>query len=52
LFLKTISRETSEVRGGFAPVPAGMSLEQGMKLLGPAQTAELVKPASFAGAAR
>jgi hypothetical protein len=47
LFLKTISRETSEVRGGFAPVPAGMSLEQGMKLLGPAQTAAIMAPTSF-----
>jgi hypothetical protein len=49
LFLKTISRETSEVRSGFAPVPAGMTLEQGMKLLEPAQTAAMVKPASFQG---
>jgi hypothetical protein len=51
LFLKTISRETSEVRGGFAPVPAGLTLEQGMKLLTPAQTAAaLMKPASFPSA--
>ena len=58
LFLKTISRETSEVRGGFAPVPAGMTLEQGMKLLGPEQTTAqtttpstvLIKPASFVSA--
>lgn len=48
LFLKTISRETSEVRGGFAPVPAGLSLAQGMKLLVPAETEALVAPASFA----
>jgi len=48
LFLKTISRETSEVRGGFAPVPAGLSLAQGMKLLVPAETEVLVAPASFA----
>jgi hypothetical protein len=48
LFLKTISRETSEVRGGFAPVAAGLSLAQGMKLLAPAETAGMVAPASFA----
>lgn len=47
LFLKTISRETSEVRGGFAPVPAGLTLEQGMKLLTPTQTTAMVRPASF-----
>ncbi len=50
LFLKTISRETSEVRGGFAPVPAGLSLAQGMQLLNPDQTAAMVKPASFQAA--
>jgi hypothetical protein len=50
LFLKTISRETSEVRGGFAPVPAGMSLAQGMQLLAPSQTTATVKAASFAAA--
>ena len=50
LFLKTISRETSEVRGGFVPVPAGLSLAQGMKLLAPAETAAMVAPASFARA--
>jgi hypothetical protein len=53
LFLKTISRETSEVRGGFAPVPPAMTLEQGMKLLPPtiAETANpstvSIRPASF-----
>jgi hypothetical protein len=36
LFLKTIARETNEVRGGFAAVPAGMSLAEGMRLLTPA----------------
>lgn len=34
LLFKTIARETSEVRGGFAPVPAGMNLGQGIALLG------------------
>ncbi len=48
LFLKTISRETSELRGGFAPVPAGMTLEQGMRLLAPAQTSAMVKPVTLA----
>ena len=33
LFVKTFARETSEARGGFMPVPAGMSLEQGLALL-------------------
>jgi len=50
LFLKTISRETSELRGGFAPVPSGLTLEQGMKLLVPAQTTAMVRPASFSSA--
>ena len=33
LLVKTFARETSETRGGFAPVPAGMSLAQGLDLL-------------------
>jgi hypothetical protein len=33
LLVKSFARETSETRGGFAPVPAGMSLAQGMALL-------------------
>lgn len=33
LLVKTFARETSEARGGFVPVPAGMSLEQGLALL-------------------
>jgi hypothetical protein len=33
LLVKTFARETSEVRGGFTPVPSGMSLEQGLALL-------------------
>jgi hypothetical protein len=37
LLVKTFARETSEERGGFAPVPAGMSLAQGMALLNQAQ---------------
>ena len=33
VLFKTIARETSELRGGFAAVPAGMNLAQGMHLL-------------------
>jgi hypothetical protein len=33
LFVKTYARETSEARGGFLPVPAGMNLAQGVALL-------------------
>ena len=33
LLVKNFARETSELRGGFAPVPAGMNLAQGMALL-------------------
>lgn len=33
MLFKTIARETSEVRGGFAEVPAAMDLVQGMHLL-------------------
>jgi hypothetical protein len=33
LLVKTFARETSETRGGFKPVPAGMSLAQGLELL-------------------
>jgi hypothetical protein len=32
MFFKTIARETSEVRGGFMPVPAGLSLQQAAML--------------------
>ena len=33
LLVKNFARETSETRGGFAPVPAGMSLALGLALL-------------------
>lgn len=33
LLVKTFAKETSEARGGFAPVSAGMSLSQAMRLL-------------------
>jgi len=33
MLFKTIARETSEMRGGFAPVPAGLSLQQAVVLV-------------------
>jgi len=33
ILFKTIARETSETRGGFIPVPEGISLQQGLQLL-------------------
>jgi hypothetical protein len=33
LLVKTFAKETSEVRGGFEPVPTGMTLAQGLELL-------------------
>jgi hypothetical protein len=33
MLFKTIARETSEVRGGFSPVPAGLSLEEAAALI-------------------
>jgi hypothetical protein len=63
LLVKTFARETSEARGGFLPVPAGLNLAQGMALLErsqagiqaqgesqPAQTpgkSTLIAPAAF-----
>ena len=34
MFFKTIARETSEVRGGFTPVPSGLSLQQAVVMTG------------------
>ena len=55
LLFKTIARETSETRGGFSSVPAGLTLEQGIRLLTaePGQTAhaETAGQALRAGAA-
>ncbi len=49
MLFKTIARETSEVRGGFAPVPAGMSLSQGLFLIGqPQPLGTLVGPTALA----
>jgi hypothetical protein len=33
IVFKTLARDTSELRGGFAAVPAGLNLAQGMRLL-------------------
>jgi hypothetical protein len=33
MLFKTIARDTNEVRGGFAAVPAGLNLAQGMRIL-------------------
>jgi hypothetical protein len=37
MLFKTMARETSEKRGGFLPVPAGLNLAQGVSLLDQAQ---------------
>lgn len=47
LLLKTIARETSEERGGFLPVPSGLTIAQGMKLLSPWPTGATVSTASL-----
>ena len=54
ILFKTIARETSEIRGGFVPVPSGMSLTQGLRVLEqedmqPApNTVARISPAAFA----
>jgi hypothetical protein len=54
LLVKTFARDTSEVRGGFEPVPAGMSLAQGLAVLnrshGPAETGGREQPVARPGA--
>lgn len=47
LLFKTIARETSEVRGGFAPVPAGLTLAEGLDLLQPSTARVAAVPARF-----
>jgi hypothetical protein len=44
LLVKSFAHETSEIRGGFSPVRAGMNLAEGMELL--AQTVAKTKPAA------
>jgi hypothetical protein len=48
MLFKTIARETSERRGGFLPVPAGLNLAQGVSLLDQAQPdSALLAPARY-----
>jgi len=47
MLFKTIARETSEVRGGFTPVPAGLSLQQAALLIREPQRAQSVVPVVF-----
>ena len=47
LLFKTIARETSQVRGGFASVPTGLTLAEGMKMLAALPVTASVTPASF-----
>jgi len=51
LLVKSFARETSEVRGGFAPVPAGMNLTQGMAMLNRIEARSPAKPSLLAPAA-
>lgn len=46
MLFKTIARETSEKRGGFMPVAAGMNLSQGMMLLEQNEARNAVQPAA------
>ncbi len=49
MLFKTIAHETSELRGGFLPVPAGMSLVQGISLLDQSEASDaLLSSASLA----
>jgi hypothetical protein len=56
ILFKTIARETDEVRGGFASVPAGINLAQGMRILEQTDPLSLpntvarVSPVSFTAA--
>jgi hypothetical protein len=48
LLVKSFAKETSEVRGGFTPAPAGMNLEQGIIFLKMSENrAVLATPTSF-----
>ncbi len=48
LLFKTIARETSRTRGGFAAVPPGMSLAQAIDILRPLPTNASAAPTSLA----
>jgi hypothetical protein len=47
LLFKTIARETSQTRGGFASVPTGLTLAEGMKLLVAQSVTASVTPEAF-----
>lgn len=47
MLFKTIARETSELRGGFSPVPAGLSLQQAAALASEPMNASVARPASL-----
>jgi hypothetical protein len=47
ILFKTIARETSEVRGGFTPVPAGLSLQQAVLLVGRPVSLPSAQPAAL-----
>jgi hypothetical protein len=47
MLFKTIARETSEVRGGFEPVPAGLSLQQAAVLVRKPILPSATQPASL-----
>lgn len=49
MLFKTIGRETSEMRGGFQAVPAGLTLEQAAALVRQAGSGQVVVPAVWVG---
>lgn len=51
MLFKTIARETSEVRGGFTPVPSGLSLQQAATLVREPTQASVSQPATTQPAA-
>ncbi len=50
MLFKTIAHETSEVRGGFTPVPPGLSLQQAASLIRQSPSSATVLPAALATA--
>jgi hypothetical protein len=50
MLFKTISRETSEIRSGFAPVPPGLSLQQAAALVHQSVNAPDTQPVALATA--
>ena len=47
MLFKTIAHETSEVRGGFTPVPSGLTLQQAASLIRQPIASAMVLPAAF-----